>query len=105
MKRNMLLAVIASAVLLMVSAGSVAEASRWNRGYARSNNYYGYNGFRGNYRSNPRTNYGGYYRPVYRNNYTPYRAWNGNGNTYNNPYNYGNGGYIGSNSAGLYFRF
>lgn len=107
MKRNMFLAFVASAALLMVSAGSVAEARHWNRGYSRGHVHYGYNGFRGNYR----TNYG-HYRPMYHY-HTPYRSWNGYGNTYYNPYynqyyspyRYGNGLYYGSNNAGIYFGF
>gem|GEM_PF-1397801 len=104
MKRNMLLAVLATAAFLMVSAGSVAEASRWNRGYSGASIHHSQNGFRGNYRGN----YGNYrpvYRPVYRTNYTPYRSWNGYRNNNYSPYNYGNRGYIGSNGPGLYFRF
>lgn len=101
MKRIMLLTVIAAAAMLMVFAGSVAEASRWNRRHSRANIHYANHGFQGNHQPN----YRGYSRPVHRYNYTPYRSWNGYGNTYYNPYQYGNGAYYGSNRAGIYFRF
>lgn len=104
MFRNMFLAIVASAALLAMSTGSVAEAGRWYRGYSRGNYNYGYNRYNG-YRGNYRGNYRGYNHPGYRYNYPPYGGWNGYGNSYYNPYYYGNGASIGSNGAGLYFRF
>ena len=104
MNRNMFLALVASVALMVVSAGSVAEAGRWYRGNSRGYTPYGYNGYNG-FRGNYRGNYRGYYNPSYRYNYRPYGGWNGYGNNFYNPYSYGNGGYYGSNGAGIYFRF
>lgn len=95
MKRNILLAVIAAA-LLSAMAGSTAEAGRRNYGNPRP--------YVQNYHHGSQWRNTGWNSRRQDNNFRTYRSRNNFGNGYYNPYQFGRRNY-GSNNPGLYFRF